>query len=147
MEVMRHIIYITAIWVNTFSTTILYTIRFDRFICLCLYIFTFNLSTLSENNVNNLYPIHILYEHWMYTTQKKLRVKGNYLIIFVSMSSLVWTSFWGYMTFYHQGNKLVSNQTFLCVFSVREPSKNCFVISRHHFSSLAYIYMHTYFDP
>ena len=47
----------------------------------------------------------------------------------------------GYMTFFHQGNKLVSNQ----VFSVREPSKNYVVISRHHFSLLAYIYMHKYF--
>ena len=45
----------------------------------------------------------------IYTTQKKLkvnfsillkRVKGNVLIIFASMSSLVWTSFWGYMTFF-----------------------------------------------
>ena len=51
------------------------------------------------------------------------------------------------MTFCHQGNKLVSNQKFFGVFSVREPSKNYFVISRHHFSSLAYIYMHKYFDP
>ena len=52
----------------------------------------------------------------------------------------------GYMTFFHQGNKLVSNQKFfLCVFSVREPSNNYFVISRQHFSSLAYIiYMHKY---
>ena len=31
----------------------------------------------------------------IYTTQKKLRVKGNLLITFVSMSSLVWTSFFG----------------------------------------------------
>ena len=47
------------------------------------------------------------------------------------------------MTFFHQGNKLVSNQKF----SVREPSKNYVVISRDHFSSLAYIYMHKYFLP
>ena len=48
--------------------------------------------------------------------------------------------------FFHQGNKLVSNQKHFCVFSVREPSNNYFVISRHHFSSvLAYIYMHKYF--
>ena len=53
----------------------------------------------------------------------------------------------GYMTFCHEGNKLVSNQKFFCVFSVREPSKNYFVISHHHFSSLAYIYMHKYFLP
>ena len=33
------------------------------------------------------------------------------------------------------------------MFSVREPSKNYFVISRHHFSSLAYIYMQKYFGP
>ena len=39
---------------------------------------------------------------YIYTTQKKLRVKGNF-------------------------------------FSVREPSKNDIVISRHHFSSLSYI--------
>ena len=49
----------------------------------------------------------------IYTTQKKLRVKGNFLIIFVSMSSLY---FRGYMTFFHQGNKLVSNQKYFCVF-------------------------------
>ena len=85
----------------------------------------------------------------IYTTQKKLRVKGNVLIIFVSMSSLVWTSFWGVHVndFFHQGNKLVSNQKFLFVFSVREPSNNYVVISRHHFSSLAYIYMHKYCWP
>ena len=52
--------------------------------------------------------------------------------------------FGGYITFFHQGNKLVSHQKFFCVFSVREPSKNYFVISRHQFSSLAYIYMHKY---
>ena len=52
----------------------------------------------------------------IFTTQKKLRVKGNFLIIFVSMSSLVWTSFWGLHDFFHQGNKLVSNQKFCCVF-------------------------------
>ena len=55
--------------------------------------------------------------------------------------------FWGVHDFFHQGNKLVSNQKFFFVFSVREPSKNYFVISRHHFSSLAYIYMHKYFWP
>ena len=51
------------------------------------------------------------------------------------------------MTFFNQGNKLVSNKTNFGVFSVRDPSNNYFVISRHHFSSLAYIYMHKYFDP
>ena len=45
------------------------------------------------------------------------------------------------MTFFHQGNKLVSNQKCFLVFSVREPSKNYFVISRHHFSSFSlYLY-------
>ena len=48
------------------------------------------------------------------------------------------------MTFFHQGNKLVSNQKGFFMFSVREPSNNYFVIRRHHFSSLAYIYMHRY---
>ena len=33
--------------------------------------------------------------------------------------------FWGYVTFFHQGNKLMSNQVLFCV-SVREPSKNFF---------------------
>ena len=57
------------------------------------------------------------------------------------------------MTFFHQGNKLhvhvhvVSNQKCFFVFSVREPSNNYFVISRHHFSSLAYIYMHNFVYP
>ena len=46
------------------------------------------------------------------------------------------------MTFFHQGNKLVFNQKFCCVFSVREPSNNYFV---NYFSSLAY--MHKYFVP
>ena len=46
------------------------------------------------------------------------------------------------MTFLHQGNKLVSNQKVFFFFSVCDPSKN---YSRHHFSSLAYIYMHKYF--
>ena len=48
---------------------------------------------------------------------------------------------------HHQGHKLVSNQKFVFVFSVREPSNNYFVISRHHFSLLDYIYMHKYFGP
>ena len=52
--------------------------------------------------------------------------------------------FLGVHDFFYQGNKLVSNQKFF-VFSVRESSKNYFVISRHHFSSLAHIYMHKYF--
>ena len=43
--------------------------------------------------------------------------------------------------------KLVSNQKIFFVFSVREPSTNYFVISRHHFSSLAYIDMHKYLLP
>ena len=51
------------------------------------------------------------------------------------------------MICFHQGNKLMSNQKVFFVFSVREPSKNYFVISRHDFSSLAYIYMHKYFLP
>ena len=41
--------------------------------------------------------------HAMYTSQKKLRVKGNVLIIFVSMSSLVWTSFWAVHYFFSSG--------------------------------------------
>ena len=53
----------------------------------------------------------------------------------------------GGVHFFHQGNKLVSNQKCFLVFSVREPSKNYFVIRRHHFSSSAYIYMHKYFLP
>ena len=48
----------------------------------------------------------------------------------------------GYVTFFHQGNKLLSNQKGFFSFFFREPSNNYFVISRHHFSSLAYIYMH-----
>ena len=51
----------------------------------------------------------------------------------------------GVHNFFHQGNKLVSNQK-VFVFSVREPSNNYFVISRHHFSSLAYIYMQIFFN-
>ena len=74
----------------------------------------------------------------LYTIQKKLRVNGFLKIIFVSMASLV-----GVLDFFHQGNKLVSNQKcFVC-----EPSNNYFVISRHHFSSLAYIYMHNFVWP
>ena len=38
---------------------------------------------------------YTFYVDTLYTTQKKLRVKGNFLIIFVSTSSLVWTSFLG----------------------------------------------------
>ena len=46
----------------------------------------------------------------VYTTQKKLRVKGNFWIVFVSMSSTcVNIILGGYITFFHQGNKLVSN--------------------------------------
>ena len=56
-----------------------------------------------------------VFVHPKYTTQKRLRVKGNFLIMFVSMSSLVWTSFLGVHDFFHQGNKLVSNQKFFCV--------------------------------
>ena len=82
------------------------------------------------------YPKQQVNTSCMDTTQKMLSVQGNILIIFG-----------GYMTFFHQGNKLMSNQVFFCVFSVREPSNNYFVISRHHFSLLAYIYMHKYFWP
>ena len=49
------------------------------------------------------------------------------------------------MTCFHQGNKLVSNQkVFFCFLFV---SHQIIILSldRHHFSSLAYIYMHKYF--
>ena len=36
-----------------------------------------------------LYCSYFVGRYFKYTTQKKLRVKGNVLIIFVSMSSLV----------------------------------------------------------
>ena len=53
----------------------------------------------------------------LYTTQKELRVKG---IFFLHFCKYVFTCvniiFWGYMTFFHQGNKLVSNQKFFVCF-------------------------------
>ena len=85
-----------------------------------LYMYMYTVCHASQLAPDKLAPVIVWSISRMvsynYTTQKKLRVKGNFVIIFVSMSSLV---FWG-------------------VFSVREPSNNYFVISRHHFSSLVH---------
>ena len=68
------------------------------------------------NMKNGTLPWQFYLYIYIYTPQKKLRVKGNFFIIFVICLHLCEHHFGGYMTFFHQGNKLVSNQKcfFLC---------------------------------